>query len=137
MKHLPFLTWVLLLTWGPLLSGCASVESVRDAPKSYGEERIFDVSYVRMNDVVATTLPLLGLENVDKQSDDSRTAVFVGAHGVTPASWGEIVRVIVTEVGVARSSVKVYWRSKFRDGVITSAPDWQDEVFAGLEERLP
>ena len=88
MKHLPFLTWVLLLTWGPLLSGCASVESVRDAPESYGEERIFDVSYVRMNDVVAATLPLLGLENVDKQSDDSRTAVFVGTHGVTPASWG-------------------------------------------------
>ena len=137
MKHLRFLAWMLLLAWGPLLSGCASVESVRDAPESYGDERILDVSYERMNDVVAKTLPLLGLENVDKRSDDSRTAVFVGTHGVTPASWGEVVRVMVTEVGVARSSAKVYWRSKFRDGVITSAPDWQDDVFVGIEQRLP
>jgi hypothetical protein len=104
---------------------------------SSGEERVFDVSFERMDDVVATTLPLLGLENIERQLDDSRAVVFIGTHGVTLASWGEVVRVIVTEVGVTRSSVKVYWRSKFRDGIITSAPDWDDEVFAAIEERLP
>ena len=120
-----------------LLSGCASVDSVRDAPGSKGEERFFDVSYRRMVDVVATTLPSIGLENVDKQSNDPRITVFLGTGGVSPASWGEIVRVTVTEIDVARTSVRIYWRHKFRDGIISFAPSWTEDVFAGIEERLP
>jgi len=126
--------WFLIAI--PLLSGCASVNSVRAAPEFKGEERLFDVSYEHMVGTVETMLPLLGLENVDKQSNDPRITVFVGTHGVTAASWGEVVRVIVTEVDVAKTSVRVYWRSKFRDGLITSAPDWNEEVFAGIEERV-
>jgi len=132
-----FFTRVFFMVWPALLLGCASVATVRDAPTSAGEERIFDAPFERMDDVVAAALPLLGLENIDRQLDDSGAAVFVGTHGVTPASWGEVVRVIVTEVAVTRSSVNVYWRSKFRDGAITSAPDWHDEVFTAIEEQLP
>ncbi len=138
MKKLLFGTCaILLLVAGPLLSGCASVNSVRDAPESEGEERLFDVSYERIVGVVETMLPLLGLENVDKQSNAPQSTVFVGTHGVTGASWGEVVRVIVTEIDATKTSVRVYWRSKFRDGIITSAPNWQEEIFSGIEERLP
>jgi hypothetical protein len=137
MEKSGFLSWAFLVVSPALLLGCASVETVRDAPTSSGEERIFDADFERMDDVVAAALPLLGLENIDRKLDDSGAAVFVGTHGITPASWGEVVRVIVTEVGVTRSSVRVHWRSKFRDGVITSAPDWHDEVFAAIEEQLP
>jgi hypothetical protein len=49
-------TSVMMVT-GVLLLGCASVDSVRDAPTSKGEERIFEVGYKRMVDVVSTTLP--------------------------------------------------------------------------------
>ena len=132
-----FLNRVFLMVLPALILGCASVDTVRDAPISAGEERVFDVGFARMDEVVATTLPLLGLDNIERQLDGSREIVFIGTHGVTPASWGEVVRVIVTEVGATRSSVKVYWRSKFRDGVITSAPDWYVEIFAAIEERLP
>jgi hypothetical protein len=120
-----------------LLSGCASVDSVRDAPESKGEERFFNVSYRRMVEVVATTLPSIGLENVDKQSNDPRITVFLGTVGVRMVSWGEIVRVTVTEIDVAKTSVRVYWRHKFRDGIISAAPNWKEDVFAGIEERLP
>ena len=120
-----------------LAAGCASVDSVRDAQESKGEERFFNMSYIRMLDVVAITLPSIGLKNVDKQSNDPRITVFLGTSGVSPASWGEIVRVIVTEIDVAKTSVRVHWRHKFRDGVISSAPNWKEDVFAGIEERLP
>lgn len=127
----------IMMVAGALLSGCASVDSVRDAPESEGEERFFDVGYEQMVSVVATTLPSLGLDNVEKRSNESRITVFLGTHGVTLASWGEIVRVIVTEIDAEKTSIRVHWRSKFRDGIITSAPDWIEEVFAGVEERLP
>ena len=138
MHNVIFRTGVVwFLVAGSLLSGCGSVDSVRDAPESRGEKRLFDVSYERMVGVVATTLPSLGLENVDKQSSAPKSTVFVGTHGITPASWGEVVRVIVTEIDVANTSVSVYWRSKFRDGIISSSPNWKEEVFAGIDERLP
>ena len=128
---------LIMMVTGALLSGCASVDSVRDDPESRGEERFYDLRYERMVDVVEKTLPLLGLEDVEKQSNDPRTTVFIGTHGVTFTSWGEIVRVIVTEIYLPETSVRVYWRSKFRDGVITSAPNWVEDVFAGIEERIP
>lgn len=119
-----------------LLSACASVDSVRDAPENKGEVRIFDENYERMVSVAATTLPLLELENINRQSSDPRTTVFLATHGATLASWGEVVRVIVTETDVTKTSVRVYWRSMFRNGVITSAPNWPEEVFTGIEEEL-
>lgn len=120
-----------------LFSGCASADSVRNAPESKGKEQVFNVGYSGIVETVATTLPAIGLENIDRQSNDSQTTVFLGTVGVTPQSWGEIVRVTVTNIDVDTSSVKVYWRHKFRDGPISFAPDWSDKVFTGIEERLP
>ena len=129
---------LIMMVTGALLSGCASVDSVRDAPESRGEERFYDLRYERMVDVVAKTLPLLGLEDVEKQSNDPRTTVFIGTHGITLASWGEVVRVIVTEIYLPETSVRVYWQKKFRDGaLLTSAPNWEEDVFAAIEERIP
>lgn len=127
----------VIMVTGFLLLGCASVESVRDAPMSKGEERIFDVGYRRMVDVVSATLPSIGLENVEKQPDEPQVTVFLGTAGVDLWSWGEIVRVTVTEIDSTRTSVRVYWRHKFRDGVISFATNWTEEIFSGIEERLP
>jgi hypothetical protein len=129
-------TSVMMVT-GVLLLGCASVDSVRDAPTSKGEERIFEVGYKRMVDVVSTTLPSVGMENVEKQSDVPQVTVFLGTAGVDLWSWGEIVRVTVTEIDSTSTSVRVYWRHKLRDGVISFAPNWTEDVFTGIEERLP
>ena len=127
--------WILVAS--PLLWGCASTNSIRDAPASAGEEQLFDVSYERIVGLVATLLPLLDLENVDKHSNAPQSTVFVGAHGITAASWGEVVRVIVTEIDATKTSVRVHWRSKFRAGIITSSPNWQEEIFSGIGEGLP
>jgi hypothetical protein len=92
-----------------------------------------------MIEVVEETLPALGLENVEKQQngpDGHHATVFLGTTGVDLWSWGEIVRVIVTEIDPAKTSVTVYWRHKLRDGVISFAPNWAEDVFAGIEERL-
>jgi hypothetical protein len=99
--------------------------------------RSYDLSYELMVGVVARTLPILGLENIERESHDPRTTVFIGTHGVTLASWGEVVRVIVTETAPHETHVRVYWRSKFRDGIITSAPSWEEEVFTGIQEQMP
>ena len=121
---------------GVLLLGCASVETVREAPESKGEERLYSISYERMVRVVETTLPTLDLENIDKQSVEPQKMVFLGTHGVTWLSWGEIVRVIVSGVDAEKTSVRVHWRRKFRDGLIALDPDWKDAVFAAIEEHL-
>jgi hypothetical protein len=120
-----------------LAAGCASVDSVRDAPESSGEERLYNVGYSRMVELIATTLASTGLENVDQQSTDPRITVFIGTSGVKLTSWGEIVRVTVTEIDPTNTSVRVHWRHRFRDGLISLAPDWRKKIFAGIEERLP
>ncbi len=98
MEKTGYLGRVFLIVWPALLLGCASVETVRNAPTTSGEERVFDAAFERMDAIVAAALPLLGLENIDREFDESGAAVFVGTHGTTAASWGEVVRVIVTEI---------------------------------------
>jgi hypothetical protein len=135
MRHMAFAGLLLALA-----SGCASVETVREAPESKGKEQTFEATYARMLEVVDDTLVALELENVERQSSDPgapKQAVFLGTAGVDLWSWGEIVRVTVAEVDPTRTSVRVYWRHKLRDGLISFAPNWTENVFEGIEKRLP
>lgn len=119
-----------------LLAGCATVDTIRDAPEAKGDKWVYDETYAELVELVDALLPALGLKNVEKRSTDTKVTVFVATHGITIASWGEVVRVTVTEFDAARTSVTVYWRSKFRDGIITSAPNWKKEIFDAIAESL-
>lgn len=125
----------IIIVASAALSGCASVNSVRDAPQTRGEERAFDVSYAQMVSLVEKTLPSLGLGNIEKQSRSLRSTIFLGTQGVSPVSWGEIVRVSVSDIDAGKTSVTVYWRHRFRDGVISFARDWTDDIFAAIKRR--
>lgn len=136
MRHMAFGLSLIIV----LAAGCASVETVREAPQSKGEEQTFEATYARMLEVVDETLVALELENVERQSSDPgspKQTVFLGTAGVDLWSWGEIVRVTVAEVDPTKTSVMVFWRHRLRDGLISFAPNWTENLFEGIEERLP
>lgn len=127
----------LSITAAALLLGCASVDSVGNADASSGEEHVFNADFISTVEAVTESLPALGVENIEVRPDNATTTVFLGSVGITPASWGEVVRVIVTALDPEQSSVRVYWRHKFRDGPVSFAPNWEKKIFASLSERLP
>ena len=45
----------MIMVAGAVLSGCASTDSVRDAPETKGEQRSFDVGYGHMVSLIETT----------------------------------------------------------------------------------
>lgn len=125
----------LIMIAAAVVSGCASVNSVRDAHETKGEQRSFDVSYPDMLSMAETTLSSLGIGIVDTQTSDSGSTVFLGTDGVTFSSWGEIIRVTVSKSDPANTSVTVYWRHRFRDGLVSFTRDWTEDIFADIEKR--
>ena len=125
----------LCLALACMSAACATVDSVRDAPKTAGEERTYAVSYQRMTELVARTLPSIDLEIVSREVFETKQTLFMATSPVRWSSWGEIVRVTVSEVDANHATVAVHWRRNFNDGVIAPVPYWQGRVFAAIEER--
>ena len=123
----------LVLAW--LSGACATVDSVRDAPKTAGEERTYAVSYERLTELVARTLPSIDLEIVSREVFERKQTLFMATSPMRWSNWGEIVRVTVSEVDENHATVAVHWRRNFNDGVIAPVPDGQGRVFAAIEER--
>ena len=127
----------LCLTLAWLSAGCATVDSVRDAPETAGEERTYGVAYDRMTELVARTLPSIDLAIVSRDVFETKQTLFMATSPMKWNSWGEIVRVTVSEVDASNATVAVHWRHNFNDGLMSPVPDWKGKVFTAIEERLP
>lgn len=116
--------------------GCATVDTVREAPVTAGRSQDFAAPY----DVVrAAALEAVERLNVDVQGADETPERFQirFSKPISPLSWGEVGVVNVVRIG--ERATRVYVNTEKRDQVQitgTSERQFAEQIFANIEESL-
>jgi hypothetical protein len=114
---------------------CASsIDAVKNAPPAKGDERVFAASQERIHDLIMKTLWASGLDIVSIDTRDDEM-VIMATTPMTMSSWGDIIRVILAPVDSDRTRVNVYWRPRFRDGLLVPGK-WEQEIFKSVDDLL-
>jgi hypothetical protein len=118
------------------LAGCATADTVKNAPVDAGIAKSFDAPYER---TVAATLSALAAMKVsmhDNSEEAPGRVIMVNTH-VSAFSWGEVGRVIVKKSAAAPTTVVVNWSKRDQLQITgTSADDFSSDLFVGIETRL-
>jgi hypothetical protein len=117
-----------------LLTACADVNTVKKASREKGKTSVFSVDQERVAQLVLRTLSAEGLD-IDSRVVVGADVVIVAVQRLNAFTWGEFIRVIVHRLDQDNTRVTVYWRSRFRDGLLR-ARDWDAIVFAGIAGHI-
>ncbi len=111
-------------------SGCASVESVKEA-RGQGIKRTFRYPYDPVFQAVLSAAARRRLELVEQDAAAGRVVLSGGASWT---SLGERIAVFVTRTGGRSTRVEVVSRPV--GGVVTFPPDWPALLFGDIEAEL-
>ncbi|MEL6924830.1 MAG: hypothetical protein AAFO94_12355, partial [Bacteroidota bacterium] len=113
MKNLTFL-FLLLCTIGFTSTANAQggkVGKIRNAPLHAGEGRVFDIAYKKAIKYARESVSEAGLSIEASEKIDDENYMIIGKARASALSWGEHVRVVVTdnsEDEENKVSIKVY-----------------------------
>lgn len=125
---------LLVAIFSALTVSCASVDTVKNAPASRGDDRVFDASQDRVYDAAMKTLIQKGFA-IESETRHGDVIQIVGSTPVRAIYAGQIVRITIGSVDHSKVNVNVYWRSRFRDGIIPWI-DWTKDIFSRMEDLL-
>ena len=130
------MTWLFISVIGIMyLGGCATKNSMLEAPLDAGHSQIFSADYDRVITASRDALTTSGLDIDDATEIDNGTFVILAQKGASMSSYGELVRVAVQGVSESETEVKVYTRRRLATSVFTRG-DWADTVFANIALQL-
>ncbi|WP_394846525.1 hypothetical protein LZC95_03565 [Pendulispora brunnea] len=118
----------------PALQGCATVDSVRDTPITYGTPRLFTGEYKTIIQASRKALTDGGLSTELDYAVDDHTWMLLGKDGADMTSWGSYVRLVV-EKQAGGAYVRLYAKKAMATNV-TAKDDYQ-EVFDRIAANLP
>jgi hypothetical protein len=105
---------------------CATVDLVRSDP-DFGSTHTFKAPYADVLQAVPKALHALNMTMLESSEPNSHTREIIAMHGASMFSWGEFVRVVVTEVDSGRTDVAVY--TKRWELLPSGGRNWSAEVF--------
>lgn len=118
------------------LGGCATAETVRDAPMSSGTARSFAASYDR---TTAATLDALRQFNVNITSTQEQPTglLILVTKSLSAFSWGEVGRVAVERSAAPPTTVRVVWEKRSQLQITgTGETAFSNELFDGIQQKL-
>ncbi|MFQ5786222.1 MAG: hypothetical protein ACE5H8_15555 [Alphaproteobacteria bacterium] len=118
----------LLLTI--LLTGCASVDTVKEA-QGEGVTKVYAAAYEPVYKAALSAAKTLELEVVEKNPEAGRIVL---SHGVTPLSWGERIAVFLTKVDDRSTEVEIVSKPVLEP--LNFPPDWPRRLFAEMDREL-
>ncbi|WP_394836099.1 hypothetical protein LVJ94_04240 [Pendulispora rubella] len=118
----------------PTLQGCATMDSVRDEPLTYGTPRLFTGDYKTIIEASRKALTDGGLDIELNYAVDDHTWMVLGKDGANMTSWGSYVRVVV-EKQDGGAYVRLYAKKAMATNV--TAKDDYREVFDRITANLP
>src|SRR5277367_3456491 len=94
-----------------LLSACASMDTVKSAPKDAGDARSFDAGFERVKAAALDGIRDMDIEpsNTEDTADGFVIYIARAPHGM---SWGEVGRVIVDKSAAPPTTVHVDYRRR-------------------------
>ena len=130
------MTWLLVSVIGIMyLGGCATKNSMLEAPLETGHSQTFSADYDRVITASRDALTSSGLDIDNATEIDDRTFVILAQKGASMSSYGELVRVAVQGVSESETEVKVYTKRRLATNVFARG-DWADTVFANIALQL-
>ena len=115
--------------------GCASTSSIQNAPLHAGTGRTFDSDFDTVLAAArqATTEAGLAIEKTERV--DEKNWIIIGKKGTSAFSWGELVRVAVTDDGPEKTTVRVYTKRKLATNVLAKG-DYAHSILSNIELLL-
>lgn len=113
-----------------LVSGCASVETVKEA-QGQGSSRVYQYAYDRVYNATLSAAKAKELEVLENDKPNGRLVL---SHGVTLWSWGERIAVFFT--ATMPRSTKVEIVSKPVMSPLNFPPDWQQILLDQIDVEL-
>jgi len=125
---------VVALVLSSTLMACTSVQSVRDSAAP-GFVHRFAVSYQQVLEATPASLAAVRLSVLETDDSVAGRRVIMARHGLSYASWGEYVRVIVTQIDAGHTDVAVL--TKGREAVsATKYPDFYGDLLLEIGKRV-
>jgi len=130
----------LALTGGVLALGlatgaCSSLESVRNS-KDPGYAHRFAVPYPTILDAIPSALQAVKLTIIDTSDPAPGTRVIMARHGISTGSWGEYVRVTITERDAGHTDVAILTKSIQALKSSSSTPEYFGDLLLEIGKRV-
>jgi hypothetical protein len=126
---------LVVLVGTSLTCGCASSLTMRQVSPVIGTPHEFESGFDDTREAARCALLSLGLGTVDEYTPGESMWAIVGSSGLSPTSYGELVRVVVEEVGESRCIARVYAKPKLATNILAKT-DYSIEVFAAMMRCL-
>ena len=130
------ITGILLLGIAVGGSGCATMDTVKDAPQQEGISRSFNAPYD--STVAAALKALAGLNvNVTSSSQDGNGTTYLVSKSLSAWSWGEVGRVYVEKSVAPPTTVFVDWKKRDALQITgTGSDEASQAIFNAIQQDL-
>jgi uncharacterized protein YceK len=133
---LPLQRWFAIIALGALLSGCASIDTVKNAPLTDGQQQTFRARYDRTTASTLKALTVLNT-NISSAAEDGNGTIYLVSKPLSGFSWGEVGRVFVKKAANPPTTVYVDWQKRVQTQVTgTSQDEFANTVFGSISSAL-
>ena len=118
------------------LPGCATLETVANAPLKEGIVESFPAKYDAVNGAMIAGLASLNVDVKSSREQPEGTVVLV-LKSLEAWSWGEVGRIFVERSDSDRTNVYVRWEKRSRHQITgTDAKEFSDALFQSIRAAL-
>jgi len=118
-----------------LLSACASIDTVKSAPKDAGEAHSFNANFERVKTAALDSIRDMNIEPSGTDDVADGYVIYI-ARAPHDASWGEVGRVIVEKNAAPPTVVHVDYRRRFPLQAQGAFYSFSDDLFTRMEASL-
>ncbi len=114
------------------------INKIRNAPLHAGEGRNFDIPYKKAIKFARQAVSEAGLIIESTEKVDDENYMIIGKAKTSAWSWGELVRIIVTndsEDGEDEVTIKVYTRKNIKINV-TAKGNYTQTILSNVEAKI-
>ncbi len=132
MKRFAFVSVILAA-----VAGCASMETVSEAPLASGETKSFAASFDAVSGATVKALTTLNVD-VTKSEQKPEGLVILVNKQISAFSWGEVGRIYVQKSAAAPTSVYVLWEKRNQLQISgTGQSEFSESLFKAISNALP
>jgi hypothetical protein len=124
-----------VLAFGLTTGACSSLQSVRNS-KEPGYAHRFAVPYGKILDAAPPALQAVQMTIIDTSDPVPGKRVIMARHGISAGSWGEYVRVTITERDAGHTDVAIFTRSLQAFRSSSSTPEYFGDLLLEIGKRV-
>ncbi|MEH6544111.1 MAG: hypothetical protein V7721_09225 [Porticoccaceae bacterium] len=119
-----------------ILASCADINTVMNAPKDAGASQIFTEDHELVKAAVLASMQNLNI-NIKETSQTANNFTITFTKTISAFSWGEVGRVLVTEMNNGDSQVFVHSEKRLKHQIAgANNRAFSGSIFSGVTEIL-